>query len=279
MAELNLNAATYEQIITLLTQLATNYSNMAGVFYDVFYNNNPENVTFNLYDINPEDITSGVLREYTVKNLALSNEYRMTGDGDPEGAVESGKGVIYQDLTGGDLYIKRTEEGTEGWAKLLNKAFLDKFLMQGNIDPNGSVSAPTGTLYVNTVTATLYISLNESQSSWAPISSSFLDYASKDLDNLTVSGINVIKDLIEGQLGVKVTEVGTESTNGQIPTAKAVYDSIYVTLNNAILALDNNKQNKALVTSISASSTDAQYPSAKCMYDLIGNLEDIINNL
>lgn len=276
MAELNLNAATYEQIVTLLTQLATNYSNMAGVFYDVFYNSNPENVTFKMFD------ESGVLRDYTVKNLALSNKYRMTGNGDPEGAVESEKGVIYQDLTGGDLYIKRTEEGTEGWAKLLNKAFLDKFIIQGNIDPNGSVSAPIGTLYVDTVAAGLYISIDQSQSKWAPISSSFLDYASRNLDNLTVQGLNVIKELITTQLGVKTTSIGTGSTNGQIPTAKAVYDKVFE-LSGTIEGVSNTvsqKQDKAnLVTEISADSTDTQYPSAKCMYDLIGNLEDIINNL
>lgn len=33
------------------------------------------------------------------------------------------------------------------------------------------------------------------------------------------------------------------------------------------------------VTSISASSTDLQYPSAKCVYDLIGNLEEILNDI
>lgn len=33
------------------------------------------------------------------------------------------------------------------------------------------------------------------------------------------------------------------------------------------------------VTSLSGSSTDTQYPSAKCVYDLIGNLEDILEEL
>ena len=276
MAELNLNAATYEQIVTLLTQLATNYSNMASVFYDVFYNSEPENVTFEMFD------ESGVLREYTVKNLALSNKYRVTGNGDPEGNVIAKRGTIYQDLASGNLYIKRIEDGNEGWAKLINKAFLDTYILQGNTNPNGVVSAATGTLYVDMDSATLYICIDETQKEWSSVSPSFLDYASRDLDNITTAGMNVIKDTIVTQLGVKTTNVASGSTNGQIPTAKAVYDSVYVTLNNAISNLTtvvNGKQDKALVTTISNLSTDSQYPSAKCMYDLIGNLESIINNL
>lgn len=34
-----------------------------------------------------------------------------------------------------------------------------------------------------------------------------------------------------------------------------------------------------LTTTLSAESTNLQYPSAKCVYDIIGNLEEIINNL
>ena len=116
MADINLNAATYEQIVTLLSQLATNYSNLAGTFYDVFYNPTPENVSFKMFD------ESGVLKDFTVKNLALSNSYRMTGDGEPTVGAE--KGTLYQDLTSGDLYIKTTDSTVNGgWKKLINTAF------------------------------------------------------------------------------------------------------------------------------------------------------------
>lgn len=55
----------------------------------------------------------------------------------------------------------------------------------------------------------------------------------------------------------KITSVTSSSTNGQIPTARAVYNAI----NNQGFEITTNK-----VTSITSSSTDTQYPSAKAVY-------------
>ena len=63
MAE-ELSIGTFEQIATLASQLMTNYSNLAGVFYDVFYNPNPKDVTFQMVD------TDGNVHDYTIENLA-----------------------------------------------------------------------------------------------------------------------------------------------------------------------------------------------------------------
>lgn len=43
--------------------------------------------------------------------------------------------------------------------------------------------------------------------------------------------------------------------------------------------LASKQDTSNLTTTLSAESTDLQYPSAKCVYDIIGNLEEIINNL
>ena len=64
MADNLITAATYDQIATMLSKLATNYSNLASVFYDVFYNTTPEDVTFQMYD------ESGTLQTYTIPNRA-----------------------------------------------------------------------------------------------------------------------------------------------------------------------------------------------------------------
>ena len=56
----------------------------------------------------------------------------------------------------------------------------------------------------------------------------------------------------------KVTAISSSSTNAQIPSALAVYNSV-----NGCL------KSSQKVTSISASSTDNQIPSAKCVYDAI----------
>lgn len=289
-----INPATYEQIVRLLTQLHTNYSNMASVFYDIFYNPDPKNVTFEMFD------ESNVLRTYTVKNLALSNQYRKIGNEEPEGKVPGAKGTMYQDLSAGEVYIKQSDSGNENWQRLVSKALLDGYIMQGNVNPNGienedgtitgRVTADPGTLYVDTSSTTVYICMQNK--SWQAISINADGFATKtELNNL-----EVVVNTKENEEN-KVTSINEESTNSQYPSAKAVYgftqpqvdglrtsvtnlQSSVTSLQNSIANVQNNKQDKSnLVTSISSSSTDSQYPSAKCVYNLVGNLEDIINNL
>ena len=64
-------------------------------------------VTFQMFD------ESGMLQTYTIPNRAKDMENILNSDsaevsGSPEGHVEAGRGVIFQDLTNGDLYIKKT---------------------------------------------------------------------------------------------------------------------------------------------------------------------------
>lgn len=305
MTDINLNAATYEQIVTLLSQLATNYSNLAGTFYDVFYSNVAQDVSFKMFD------DSGVLKDFTVKNLAKSNEYKITGNGNPNGNIAATMGTTYQDLDSGDLYIKTTNsDSNQGWEYFIKGSFFNNYLRQGTENPNDNVSAPVGTLYVNTNTATLYICIDKDNSKWAPVSSSFLEFADRDLSNITDNGKKVIDDEIKGELGTKAETITEDTrTNDYIPTALAVSQYVDPRFNtkqdksnmasvledstttypnsrvvyDAVSELSNEvdtKQDKSnLVTVLSEESTDAQYPSAKCMYDLVGNLEDIINAL
>ena len=47
----------------------------------------------------------------------------------------------------------------------------------------------------------------------------------------------------------------------------------------ATTKLQSKQDVSNLTTTLSAESTNLQYPSAKCVYDIIGNLEEIVNNL
>ena len=47
----------------------------------------------------------------------------------------------------------------------------------------------------------------------------------------------------------------------------------------ATTKLQSKQDVSNLTTTLSAESTNLQYPSAKCVHDIIGNLEEIINNL
>lgn len=232
MAE-ELKVNTFEDIASVLSQLATNYSSIAGLFYAIFYDPTPQNITFQMYD------ESGVLKDYTVKNLALSNLYRTTGDGVPEGKIEGDKGTLYQDLTNGEAFIKMTSGGKEGWYKLINQALLDGYIIQGNVDPNGeetdgnwesTLEANPGTLYVRTDRSQLYIRLTEPIGGkyWEPISASVASFAELDLSNVESiegSGVGAVSTIASSVLEDKTAfEVNYMSEDNLYPTAKAVYD-------------------------------------------------------
>ena len=142
---------TYKQIADRLGILATNYSYMASVFYDVFYNPVPQYVEIKIYN------DAGELVEYTIPNRAKDLENLLSGQGKPEGVVEASKGVLYQDLKNGDLYIKETPDGSEGWSEFATRNFLENIFIQGNGDPNGVVVAAKGILYIDVNYASLYI--------------------------------------------------------------------------------------------------------------------------
>lgn len=262
MADNLITAATYEQIATMLSKLATNYSNLASVFYDVFYNTTPTDVTFQMYD------ESGTLQTYTIPNRAKDLQNLLSGEGAPENLVDGGKGTLYQDLLNGDLYIKETPEGNDGWTQFATKDFLKNILIQGNGEPNEvGIVAPMGTLYIQVDAGSLWIKTTVTGSQgWERISTSSNTFASRSLDNLTEDGYKVFANPSLSNLSEDgVNRFANRSLNNLDTEGNARFEE---------------KENiNSKVTSLSASSTDTQYPSAKCVYDIIGNVEALINAL
>lgn len=178
-----IDVPTYEQIATILSKLATNYSNLASVFYNVFYSDIPADVTFKMYD------ESGVLQTYTIPNRAKDMQYILNGTGSPEGQVEASAGSLYQDLLDGEVFIKETQEGTEGWDKLVTSNYLSTYIIKGLGNPNGAVVAARGALYIDEPSAALYIkSSSTGNLGWQLISSDVSSLADTDLDNLSETG-------------------------------------------------------------------------------------------
>ena len=232
---------TFEQIETMLTKLATNYSNLAILFYDIFYNPTPLEVTFQMYD------EAGVLQTYTIPNRAKDNANILSGDGSPQGSIESGKGVIYQDLANGDLYIKITDTGNTGWTKFITSSVLQDMILEGVGSPENVVMASKGTLYIDRTNAALYMkTLEESNVGWAMISANTANLVDRDLSNLTALG-----------------EAHFAKPNFSNITAEA----------QAMFDAKENVNNK--VTTINFTSTDAKFPSAKAVYTFV---EDSIAN-
>lgn len=207
---------TFEQIETILTKLATNYSNLAIVYYDVFYNPTPMDVTLQMYD------ESGVIQTYTIPNRAKDRANILSGEGSPQGNVEAPKGAIYQDLLNGGLYIKLTQEGVVGWTEFVTNEELRNIIIEGNGLPEGVFTADKGSLYVDKSNAGLYIKTTESgNNGWVLISANIENLANRDLSNLTATGNS--KFTAKEDASNKINSI-PDYNNSEVkfPTVKAV---------------------------------------------------------
>jgi len=240
----SISIATFEQIETILSKLATNYSSLALTFYNVFYNPNPMDVTFQMFD------EAGVLQTYTIPNRAKDKGYIMEGNGSPEGLVTASLGVLYQDLQSGDLYIKRIATGDEGWEKFLTEADLGDVLIQGFGSPEDVQVADRGTLYIDRVNAGLYIKTNaEGKTGWMLISADTSNLADRNLSNLTRAG----------EFHFANPDLSNLSENGQF-------------------LIDSKENTSNKVTQISSTSTDEQFPSAKAVYSALTSSVNVLAN-
>ena len=303
---MTLNVATYSQILTILTQLATNYTNIFDVYYDMFYNPEPKDLMLQIYD------KDGNLSEITVPNRAKDSSYLLNGDGNPNGVVAGNRGSLYQDITNGKVYIN-LDDTINGWSEVIARDTLNEFIIQGAGSPEGSITANRGVLYSDTENGVLYIkSTINGNTGWVLISVNGNFMANTDLSNLSTLGENhfVNKSLSNlnttgenhfanpslnnlnstgeahfdsryERLSHKSTSITSSSTDTQYPSAKAVYT--FAENNYAHKSLNNlNSTGEAhfdtryeklsnKVTSITSSSTDTQYPSAKAVYSHVNN--------
>lgn len=260
---------TYEQIEVILSKLATNYANLASVFYDVFYNEEPQDVTFQMFN------ESGELETYTIPNRAKDMQNLMNGEGSPEGNISASMGILYQDLANAKLFIKETPTGNEGWSQIATQEYLNSILLRGLGSPEGAVVAPKGVLYIDVNDASLYIkSTITGNTGWILLA---IDVDVSNLANTSLSNLS-----LEGQ------EVLNQRANVALsnlsPAGQAVLNQrANINLSNlsstgqAVLNAKENISNK--VESLSSASTHTQYPSAKCVYDLLGDVESLINAL
>lgn len=190
MADNELKYATYEQIVTLLSNLAVNYTNIANVFYDVFYNETPKDITIQLYD------DSGVLQNYTFPNRAKDMRYLLDGEGSPEGQVIATKGSIYLDTLNGNIYIKRAGLDSNGWEEINPK----NNVIEGYGSPIGSITAEKGSLYSDKQDAVLYIQkASYGSTGWTPIEVTLDEEPTEGSTNGVTSG--GVYSAIQNELG------------------------------------------------------------------------------
>lgn len=304
-----LSVASYSQILTILTQLATNYTNLFDVYYDMFYKDTPEDIVIQLYN------DEGKLQEVKVPNRAKDRSYLLSGEGKPNGIIAGARGSTYQDLTNGAVYIN-IDGSVNGWSQLVSGASLDSIIVQNSGAPEGEVTAPVGTLCADIENGALYIKTTETgNEGWlqlsvnlngvANVSLSNLDelgedhFLQKDLSNLDDAGLAILNS--KENIANKKDLISSSSTNEEYPSSLAVYQYVNATTSSSVAPLANrnlsnlnevgenhfanlslsnlNSEGIALlatkedisnkVTIISDLSTDVQFPSAKAVYNLV----------
>ena len=139
------------QIAVVLSQLVHNYNVLAQNWFKVFYDSTPDgNIQLTFFD------EEGNLKSYTTCNRAYDRNFRIQGEGEPEGKVSAPIGTIYQDTKNGAIYFKATQEENDvspyGWQQLQPLANYHSF---GSGEP--SETAEIGHLYTDTQTGYLYM--------------------------------------------------------------------------------------------------------------------------
>ena len=102
-------------IIENLTELLQNTVNMTSVYYDIFINPVPMDVTLTQFNADGELIT------ISVPNRAKDLQRALVGSGSPEGVVAASEGTLYVDQAQQVVYAKVLGDGVNGWKIVLTE--------------------------------------------------------------------------------------------------------------------------------------------------------------
>lgn len=102
-------------IIENITELLTNSVNITDKFYDIFFNPEPMDVTFEQYN------DDNKLVEVTIPNRAKDLKNIKVGSRNPEGQVSAEVGTLYINSSVPQLYIKVEGTNENGWVAIPNQ--------------------------------------------------------------------------------------------------------------------------------------------------------------
>ena len=102
-------------IIENITELLTNSVNITDKFYDIFFNPEPMDVTFEQYN------DDNKLIEVTIPNRAKDLKNIKVGSRNPEGQVSAEVGTLYINSSVPQLYIKVEGTNENGWVAIPNQ--------------------------------------------------------------------------------------------------------------------------------------------------------------
>ncbi len=116
--------ADIDRIDENLAELLTNTVNMTSVFYDIFLNPNPMDVTFQMFNKDNE------LIDVTIPNRAKDRITPYIGEDSPEGVVAAPIGSVYVDTATSTVYYKVSGEADDplGWNAVISQSLMETFI-------------------------------------------------------------------------------------------------------------------------------------------------------
>lgn len=106
------NIRTLQDVINALNIVYFNMNEIERIYYDMFINPNPMDITFQRYD------DQGALETITLPNRAKDRQNLLTGSGSPEAVVPAGVGTYYLDVLSQNLYFKGSGTDAYGWVEI-----------------------------------------------------------------------------------------------------------------------------------------------------------------
>lgn len=302
------NEVDTNTIIANLTELMQNSVNMTSVFYDIFINPVPMDVTLTQYNEDGELIT------VTVPNRAKDMQRALVGIGNPEGRVEAPEGTLYVDQPTQTAYVKTDGNDTHGWKLILTEegvyAYVRSYLATSDyIDTpklnayliNNSytteekvedlIASSTGSTWVYTLPTSGTVLLEDGKT-YKTEATDNIAFVLPNITDLTkLHKIMVQLKVLDGANNVSVgtsyffNAISSDFSRAGIYDIRYEYDNLnnvwvcgvefkglgsYISLPDLYDKVDTMANN--LVTTINADSTDLEYPSARCVWNLIQEL-------
>ena len=123
---------TLQDVINVLNVVYFNMNEIERIYYDMFINPVPMDVTFQRYD------DEGKLETITLPNRAKDRINTLSGKADPEGTVEAGIGAFYVNTTTSNLFFKAVGIDAFGWVLIDTEINLKEGI--DYISPTGDAS-------------------------------------------------------------------------------------------------------------------------------------------
>lgn len=193
------------------------------------------------------------------------------------------------------------EDGNLDTITIPNRAKDRAYILNGEGDPNGRVSADRGSTYQDLANGAVYVKINADINGWAKFVTgeeldTFIKQGSGSPEGTVIATKGILYiDTQNAGLYIKATSAGSTgwllvsantatladvnldnlSTEGYAKFANPSLSNLNNT-GNAVLAAKEDRSNK--VISVTASSDNTQYPSARAVYNYVNGITDNLAN-